>query len=322
MSVETTKQNQRVMPDVASQGSPGADGCLDWVGMDGIELPVLVADRQGGLIRAPAKVSAYVNLEQPEVRGIHMSRLYLHVDQTLTSQPLTPTTLRQLLREFLDSHQTLSDRAVVQVRYEHLLRRPALVSDKQGWRAYPVTLSAELAHGHLTLELALEILYSSTCPCSAALARQLVQEQFARDFPADRALDHAQVHAWLGTEQGMLATPHAQRSRMQLRVRLTPNAESFPLEDLIDAAEVALATPVQTAVKREDEQAFARLNGANLMFCEDAGRRIQRMLDVDQRWTDYWARAIHMESLHPHDAVAVVTKGVQGGFRADAGWPA
>ena len=36
--------------------------------------------------------------------------------------------------------------------------------------------------------------------------------------------------------------------------------------------EAALGTPVQTAVKREDEQAFARLNGRNLMFCEDAPR--------------------------------------------------
>ena len=93
----------------------------------------------------------------------------------------------------------------------------------------------------------------------------------------------------------------------------------FPIEQLIDAAEAALATPVQTAVKRADEQAFARLNGANLMFCEDAGRRIQAVLDADQRITDYWARAIHMESLHPHDAVAVVTKGVHAGYHASSG---
>lgn len=321
MSAETIAQSERVMPDVANDGRPEAVGRLDWVGMDRLELPVLLPAAAGTApMRVPASVSAFVNLEQPEVRGIHMSRLYLHVDQTLGAEVLSPATLRQLLRDFLDSHQGLSDRAALRVRYEHLLRRRALVSDKQGWKAYPVAISAELAHGHLTLEVAVEVLYSSTCPCSAALARQLIQEQFERDFPAGQTLDRARVQQWLGSEQGIMATPHSQRSRMQMRVRLTPNAEQFPIEQLIDAAERALATPVQTAVKREDEQAFARLNGANLMFCEDAARRIQGVLQRDVRITDFWARAVHMESLHPHDAVAVVTKGIHGGFHAASGW--
>jgi len=322
MSADTTQQPARVMPDIAQEVSPTTTGCLDWVGMERIELPVLVSGDGGVPLRVPAKVSAFVNLEQPDVRGIHMSRLYLQVDQVLSSQTLSPAALRELLREFLDSHEELSDRAAVRVQYEHLWRRKALVTDKSGWKAYPVVISAQLEHGHLILEAAVELLYSSTCPCSAALARQLIQEQFERDFPAGEALDRQRVHHWLGSEQGIMATPHSQRSRMQMRVRLSPNCDDFPIEQLIDAAEAALATPVQTAVKRADEQAFARLNGANLMFCEDAGRRIQAVLDADQRITDYWARAIHMESLHPHDAVAVVTKGVHAGYHASSGWVA
>ncbi|MCB1633539.1 MAG: GTP cyclohydrolase I FolE2 [Xanthomonadales bacterium] len=309
----------REMPDIAADARPSHQGTLDWVGMEQIEVPVLVPS-ETGYIRTPARVAAFVNLEQAEVRGIHMSRLYLHVDRVLTNEVMTPATVRQLLRDFLDSHQGLSDCAAVRVRYEHLIRRKALVSDKQGWKAYPVTISAQLDRGHLTVELATEVLYSSTCPCSAALARQLIQEQFERDFPAGAGVERESVLAWLGSEQGIVATPHSQRSRMQMRVRLSSNAREFPINALIDRAEAALATPVQTAVKREDEQAFARLNGANLMFCEDAGRRIQTALNGDTAIADFWARAIHMESLHPHDAVAVVTKGVAGGFQASAGW--
>ncbi|MCB1642717.1 MAG: GTP cyclohydrolase I FolE2 [Xanthomonadales bacterium] len=309
----------REMPDIAADARPSHQGTLDWVGMEQIEVPVLVPS-ETGYIRTPARVAAFVNLEQAEVRGIHMSRLYLHVDRVLTNEVMTPATVRQLLRDFLDSHQGLSDCAAVRVRYEHLIRRKALVSDKQGWKAYPVTISAQLDRGHLTVELATEVLYSSTCPCSAALARQLIQEQFERDFPAGAGVERESVLAWLGSEQGIVATPHSQRSRMQMRVRLSSNAREFPIDALIDRAEAALATPVQTAVKREDEQAFARLNGANLMFCEDAGRRIQTALNDDAAIADFWARAIHMESLHPHDAVAVVTKGVAGGFQASAGW--
>ena len=88
-----------------------------------------------------------------------------------------------------------------------------------------------------------------------------------------------------------------------------------------DEIENSLKTPVQATVKREDEQAFALLNGSNLMFCEDAGRRIQTALNHDERILDYWARCTHYESLHPHNAVSVVTKGLEGGYVAGAGAP-
>jgi GTP cyclohydrolase I len=102
----------------------------------------------------------------------------------------------------------------------------------------------------------------------------------------------------------------------QVRVRLAPGFD-IPVAELIDRVEGALKTPVQTAVKREDEQAFALLNGENLMFCEDAARRIQSALDADERIADFRIRAAHHESLHAHDAVAVATKGVVGGYAAE-----
>jgi GTP cyclohydrolase I len=171
--------------------------------------------------------------------------------------------------------------------------------------------------GQFTLEVGCEVVYASTCPCSAALARQLVQERFGEDFARGKALDYNTVLGWLGSEQGICATPHSQRSSAEVRVRLTPSF-GFPIIDLIDRIEDALKTPVQTAVKREDEQAFALLNGENLMFCEDAARRIQSALNADERITDFWIRASHFESLHPHNAVAVATKGVSGGYVAGA----
>lgn len=60
---------------------------------------------------------------------------------------------------------------------------------------------------------------------------------------------------------------------------MTPeNERAFEPVKLIDRIEHALGTPVQTLVKRSDEQAFALANGQNLMFCEDAARRLYRML--------------------------------------------
>ena len=72
---------------------------------------------------------------------------------------------------------------------------------------------------------------------------------------------------------------------------------------------------MQTAVKREDEQEFALLNGQNLMFIEDAGRKLKIALAADQRLADFWVRIEHHESLHAHDAVGVFTKDVDGGYQ-------
>jgi GTP cyclohydrolase I len=305
------------MPDIASDARVGIAGALGWVGMDEIEVPVIFATDDGRQTTVPARVTAYVNLARPDKRGIHMSRLYLAVDRAFAAEPLTPRSLRQLLREFLASHEDLSDRALLKVRFDHMVRRPALASANLGWKSYPVVVSGLLDHGQFSAELATEIAYSSTCPCSAALARQLIQERFQRDFTRDGALDYDAVLAWLGAEEGICATPHSQRSIAEVRTRIVPSFADFPILDLIDRIEGALKTPVQAAVKREDEQAFARLNGENLMFCEDAARRMQAALDGDARIADFWIRATHYESLHPHNAVAVAVKGVPGGYAAD-----
>jgi GTP cyclohydrolase I len=309
----TEENTARLLPDVAVHAQPHLAGELDWVGMDGIEVPVRFDAGDGEAQRASARVGAFVNLRRPDKRGIHMSRLYLQVEQALSTQTLSATSLRELLRGFLDSHKDLSDRACLSIRFEHLVRRPALRSGNSGWRAYPVTIEASLVGDQFLLEFGTEIVYSSTCPASAALSRQLIQDQFAKDFDASKPINHAAVVAWLGSEKGIVATPHAQRSVARLRVRPAEGA-SFDLISLIDRTEQALGTPVQTAVKREDEQAFALANGGNLMFCEDAARRIQRALDADTKLADFHVRVEHQESLHPHDAVAYASKGVEGGY--------
>ncbi len=304
----------RLLPDVAAQAQAQLAGVLDWVGMSDIQVPVLFDAGDGELQRVSARAGAFVNLIRPDRRGIHMSRLYLQVEQGLSTQALGVDLLRNLLRGFLESHAELADQARISIRFDHLVRRPALRSGNSGWRAYPVTIEARLHGDSFQLELATEVVYSSTCPASAALSRQLIQDQFAGDF-ADPAqpIDRAAVLAWLGSERGIVATPHAQRSVAALRVR-PALGHGLHLIDLLDRVEQALGTPVQTAVKREDEQAFALANGANLMFCEDAARRIQAALAADQQVADFQIRVEHQESLHPHDAVAWASKGVAGGF--------
>ncbi len=301
----------RPLPDVAHDAAALARP-LDWVGMDRVALPVRVPTGDGGTLQVAASVDVAVDLAHAQARGIHMSRLYLELQQALASEPVTPGGLRRVLQQFVASQRGASTRARLAIAYDHLLLRRALASDNAGWKRYPLRVEAELAGEHLSVALAFSVEYSSTCPASAALSRQLNAERFSADFAAARPLSAGVVHDWLASERGLAATPHAQRSRADVRVQLRPAFDELPVTALIDAIETALATPVQTAVKREDEQAFAELNAANLMFCEDAARRVAAALAADPRVARFDATVSHLESLHAHDAVARVSGAGQG----------
>ena len=303
------------MPDIANHTTAQTEGTLDWVGMSNIEMPIMVASQGEQERMVSAHVDAFVNLKEAQAKGIHMSRLYLLIDELSTSNVLNYQSLVSLLDGFISSHQDLSDQAKVQFSFDYHLRRKSLISGKEGWKAYPVTLTGLLNKGKLTIELTLDVPYSSTCPCSAALARQLIQKAFQDKFAQQSELALTDVHEWLGTTEGVVATPHSQRSVAEVKVKLNSSVNDFPITELVDLIENSLKTPVQAAVKREDEQEFARLNGQNLMFCEDAARRLQHSMNQADQFDDFWLRINHLESLHAHDAVSVTTKGIEDGYQ-------
>ncbi|GAB2989749.1 GTP cyclohydrolase FolE2 [Psychrosphaera aestuarii] len=301
------------MPDIANQAKAQTEGVLDWVGMSNIEMPLMV-EMQGETRPTSALVEAFVNLKEPKAKGIHMSRLYLMLDELSVESALNIKNLQTLLTNFIESHHDLSNAAHLKFEFDYHMRRKSLISGKLGWKAYPVVITGNLTDGLLDIELAVKVPYSSTCPCSAALARQLIQNKFNETFDGQAKVDAETVHAWLGSTEGIVATPHSQRSIAEVKVKLSEAVTDFPIVDLVDAIEFALKTPVQAAVKREDEQEFARLNGQNLMFCEDAGRRIKAALNNIEGYKDFWLRVNHYESLHAHDAVSVASKGIEGGY--------
>lgn len=314
-SAEADRRMQE-MPDVAHQGEVATRGALDRVGMGHIEVPVRIAGADGQPQLLPAIADAYVNLTDPSAKGIHMSRLFLSLQEGLELDTLSFDLIERVLGAFLKSHVDLSDEAYVSVRLDWMSKRPALVSNNAGWRTYPIQMSGQIKNGEVRFYLGSKITYSSTCPCSAALARQLIQEAFHRDFEGQDTLSVSEMTTWLGTEKAICATPHSQRSEAHVLVEVDASRRDLSIEALIDGVEHSLQTVVQAAVKREDEQAFALLNGQNPMFCEDAARRVRGFLESDARVVDYRVECSHYESLHPHNAVSVVVKGVPGGMIA------
>ncbi|MEM6986208.1 MAG: GTP cyclohydrolase FolE2 [Pseudomonadota bacterium] len=291
------------LPDVVSDSRAETPLTLEWVGMEGIAVPLRVAGTS--LTTVQAKADVFVALDAPQAKGIHMSRLYALVTG-LADLELTQGNLETVLQQAIASQQGIGHSAKLALSFELTLRKPALLSGESGFQSYPVVLHAKKLPDSSHYAFDITIPYSSTCPCSAALTRQLYADAIDAQFPGD-TVDKSALLRWAQSLDGSVATPHSQRSYAYLH--LSFDNDHWPdLSTLIRDLEHTLGTAVQTAVKRPDEQEFARLNGENLMFCEDAARRLKAVLEDMPHLSDYWFKVEHRESLHAHNAVAMDSK--------------
>ena len=312
MTPAMPSSSKKILPDIASDANPEIGGKIDRVGMANIELMVQVQTCEEQVISLPAHADVQVDLVDESAKGIHMSRLFLGLQQNLDSEVVSIPFLKKLLRQLVQSHQSMSRSAYLGLEFMLPLRQMALKSEISGWRHYPIRIEAILDGEDFDFRVGCRVTYASTCPCSASLSRQLLSEKFESDFDSHRWLSISSVLSWL-EENGSFATPHSQRSHVDFTVKLSGDQVQLPIELLITEIETALNTPVQAAVKRPDEQQFARLNGENLMFCEDAARRIRFALDDLAIVSGFHFEVHHLESLHPHDAVAQISSGIDRG---------
>lgn len=295
------------IPDIAKKELSFYPSSLKKVGMENINVPIRLQIEGLGPGFQMAKADAYVSLDQKKTRGIHMSRLFVTLQKSLESENLTFNLLKSILEKFRQSHSTLSKKAYLNLRYKLPLFKKSLISSHGSWQKYDIDIKSVLKENMFEVSVSVKVLYSSTCPCSAALARQLVQKKFKSSFQNKEAAELNTVHEWLGKEESIIATPHSQRS--QALVTVYPHKGiDLSIENLIQRIEKAVCTPVQGIVKREDEQEFAHLNGKNLMFAEDACRRIKESLQNLSSLKDFEIKISHFESLHAHDAVAYAQK--------------
>lgn len=299
----------RALPDVTSDINTDTPSTLQWVGMEDIAVPITIAMRNGNPQTIATKAKVYVSLEKPDTKGIHMSRLHVLINQ-LAGCDFNKQTVSQILEAMIDSQGNLGQAAKLDLSFELLLKKRALLSGESGYQSYPVTIKAEKTPQGLSCEFQLTIPYSSTCPCSASLARQLYADAVNAQY-AESTIHKAELIEWIQSPAGSIATPHSQRSYAYVRLSLADN--DWPnLSTLIFQLEEVIGTPVQTAVKRVDEQEFAKLNAENLMFCEDAARRIKHALERMHFADNYWFKVEHQESLHAHNAVVIDQKYLEG----------
>lgn len=291
LKTEIVKEKISVQPDLAQEQKKSLplkmQRALPRVGMEEIELFGRLENAQG-VFQIPIKASAFVSLDDVKSRGIHMSRLYRLLTEKVSQTNLNEIDWSDLAEDLVDSQSGLSQKSEIKISGQLPLWRNSLVSKEKGQRLYPFTMICNFnaLKNEFHFEVGFEVLYSSTCPCSASLSMEAWKDQ-PEAFEEGR---------WI-------ATPHAQRSRAQIRLKISENASLRLLPEWIEQLEKVLGTPVQTLVKRVDELEFAKRNAENLMFAEDAARKLAAELSG---WPlDAFALKVeHFESLHAHNAVA------------------
>ena len=162
---------ENIEEDIARQ-KPFVGGPIDRVGIEDLEIPIRVQS-EDQVLSLLGKVTAMVSLDDKNLRGIHMSRIYLALHDFLAKESLTLTSLKTLLVELIKSQQGISKTAYLKIEWKWPVKRKALKSDSlEGWRYYPVFYEVQsLKNGQIEFKAGLQVTYSSTCPCSASLAR-------------------------------------------------------------------------------------------------------------------------------------------------------
>ena len=279
------------LPDMmeTAESIAGGNVPIQQVGISNFKLPLLYRTKDGRTLTLETSVTGTVSL-QAELKGINMSRImrsfYEHKDGVTTGE-----WMGKILKSYLRKVESKSAR--LKIGFSYPMLQQSLRSGLEGYQFYDVAFEGVMTpEGRYRRFIHFDFVYSSACPCSAELA------EHARDL------------------RGAYTVPHSQRSKARLTIEESPGKKIW-IEEIQALCVRALRTETQVMVKREDEQAFAELNGAHLKFVEDAARLLYAELAKDKRIADFQVACSHQESLHSHDAVSVICKGVPGGFTAE-----
>ena len=220
---------------------------------------------------APQSTIATVQLtvELPqEFKGTHMSR-FLEVLQD-HGPVLHQEDIEHLLRTLIK--RLHSERAHLEFEFPFFLRKNAPVTGAPGLVDYTARFSATAGSRHCDLVTTVIANVTTLCPCSKAISS---------------------------------SGAHNQRGQVTLRLRA---AHPPHLAEMVSLIERSASSELYSVLKRPDEKAVTERAYANPVFVEDLVRNIASQVDADRRITWWQVEAENFESIHNHNAYAMVEK--------------
>lgn len=280
---EASQEYLDSLPDLQNEAFVGIP--IDFVGIHDFRLPIQVKQRDGSTQEVMVSVTGTVSLDAAN-RGINMSRIirsfYKSKDDVFDINKI-----ETVLRNYQKDLKTFDAHILMNFDYYQWVDAPVSRRDdgtkEGGYQYYNITFDCNLDHsGEFKKVMHVDFVYSSACPCSTALS------------------EHAAYN------RGSYGIPHSQRSKARISIEFN---NLIWIEDVLDICREKLSTETLVFCKRADEQDFALNNGTHTKFVEDAVRLLAAGFNKLYGVVDYKIICSHQESLHSHDAIAVITKG-------------
>ena len=245
---------------------------IDRVGVCDVRYPICVLDQNNERQHTVATIDLSVDLPH-QFKGTHMSRFIeilnrRHGEITMKNIP----EILDELKERLDA-----ERSHVELSFPYFLNKPAPATKKKAQIDYTCTFIAESGPSDTDFILKVEVPVTSLCPCSKEIS-----------------------------EYGA----HNQRGYVTIEVRTKKNEsgewEFVWIEELITIAENSASAPLFALLMREDEKLVTEQAYDNPVFVEDLVRNVALDLKADDRIFSYRVKTVNHESIHAHNAFAVV----------------
>jgi len=241
---------------------------IDRVGVKSLRFPVGVKDKGGVKQGTVATVALAVDLPH-QYKGTHMSRFV----EVLNSHGncLSVGNMSSIPEALLEKLH--AQKAHAEFQFPFFLSKDAPVSGKPGMMDYEVRFEIDAEAGQeMDLIVTVMVPVATLCPCSKAIS--------------DRGA-------------------HNQRGVVTYSVRFK---ELIWIEELIERVEQSASCELYSLLKRPDEKEVTERAYDNPVFVEDLVRNIAAASNDDKRLLWYRVEAENFESIHNHNAYAVIEK--------------
>ena len=166
-----------------------------------------------------------------------------------------------------------AQQAHVDFEFPFFMEKKAPITGAVGLMDYTVRFNAGLQKGEFDFVLTVVVPVTTLCPCSKAIS----------EFGA-----------------------HNQRGQVTFAVRFR---RPIWIEDLIRMVESCASSELYSLLKRPDEKAVTEHAYQNPVFVEDLVRNIAARSNAEDNITWYRVEAENFESIHNHNAYALIEKG-------------
>ncbi len=241
---------------------------IDRVGVKSLRFPVEVREKSGEVQRTVATVALAVDLPH-HYKGTHMSRFVEILNSHGNCLDVrSMASLPQELLERLDAR-----RAHVSFQFPFFRSKRAPVTKKEGLLDYEVRFEVEAEkEGGVDFVLTVMVPVTTLCPCSKAISRR---------------------------------GAHNQRGMVTYAIRFS---EPVWIEDAVDLVERSASSELYSLLKRPDEKEVTERAYDHPVFVEDLVRNVASRSEVHGMITWYRIEAEIFESIHNHNAYAVIEK--------------